>query len=61
MIIKFIKSPTGKYKLAYNIGGVMDCKDTDLATRLIDDGFAELVEDSKPQIVKKKRRGRPKK
>ena len=44
MKIKFIKSPTGKYNLAYNIGGIWDCKDSKLADEIIKAGYAEQVE-----------------
>ena len=44
--IKFIKSPTGKYRMAYNAGhsGLVP---KDLGEKLIKDGFAVLVESQK--------------
>lgn len=44
--IKFIKSPTGKYRMAYNAGhsGLVP---KDLGEKLIKDGFAVLVENAK--------------
>ena len=39
MKIKFIKSPTGKYKLAYSVGSVGDV-DSVIAKKCIEDGYA---------------------
>ena len=42
MKIKFIKSPTGKYKLGYSVGSVGDVEDA-LAKKCIEDGYAVEV------------------
>ncbi len=47
MLIEFLKSPTGTYNLAYNIGGRMDCKDADLVKRMVKDGTCKVLEDPK--------------
>ncbi len=46
--IKFTKSPTGAYHLAYNMGDVVDLP-TELADILIADGFAETCEEPSAQ------------
>ena len=43
MKIEFIKSPTGTYNLAYNVGGVWDCTDVTFAEKLINQGYAKRV------------------
>lgn len=40
--IKFLKSPTGQYHLAYSVGDVVELNN-ELAAILVGDGFAELV------------------
>jgi len=54
--IKFIKSPTGKYRMAYNAGhsGLVP---KDLGEKLIKDGFAVLVESQKVESQNKHRSG----
>lgn len=47
MLIEFLKSPTGTYKLAYNIGGKMDCKDADLVKKMVTDGTCKVLEEPK--------------
>jgi hypothetical protein len=44
--VKFIKSPVGKYKMAYNVGhsGLVR---KELADKLIKEGYAVLVESTK--------------
>ena len=44
--IKFIKSPTGKYKMAYNAGHV-GLAPKDIAAELVREGYAEYVETTK--------------
>lgn len=41
MKLKFIKSPTGEYGLAYFPGDEADIKDSKLADKLVKGGFAE--------------------
>lgn len=45
MIIRFLKSPTGKYKLAYNAGDVVSLDDK-LANIVVADGWGEIVYES---------------
>jgi hypothetical protein len=57
--IRFIKSPTGVYNLAYCVGEVAEMKELQ-AKELIDAGFAELVEEpqapaTKPKTTRKKK------
>lgn len=54
MLIEFLKSPTGTYKLAYNIGGKMDCKDADLVKKMVADGTWKVLEKPKAKKVVKK-------
>jgi hypothetical protein len=42
-MIRFIKSPTGKYKLAYFIGDEVNLKDKKLMDTLVKEGYAEKV------------------
>jgi hypothetical protein len=51
--VRFIQSPTGAYKLGYNIGDVADL-DSSLCVELIEKGFAEPVETRKRTSKKKK-------
>lgn len=44
--VKFLKSPTGKYKMAYNAGHV-GLAPKDLAAELVKEGYAEYVEPTK--------------
>jgi len=44
--VKFIKSPTGKYKMAYNAGHV-GLAPKDIAAELVREGYAEYVEPTK--------------
>jgi len=44
--VKFIKSPTGKYKMAYNAGHV-GLAPKDIAAELVREGYAEYVEYTK--------------
>ena len=44
--VKFIKSPTGKYKMAYNAGHV-GLAPKDIAAELVREGYAEYVETTK--------------
>ena len=44
--VKFIKSPTGKYKMAYNAGHV-GLAPKDIAAELVREGYAEYVENKK--------------
>ncbi len=44
--IKFIKSPTGKYKMAYNAGHV-GLAPKDIAAELVREGYAEYVDNTK--------------
>lgn len=55
MKVKFIKSPTGKFKLAYSVDGVMDCSNRiDLAKKLINEKYAiEIIEPAKRRRSKK--------
>lgn len=50
MKIRFLKSPTGVYKLAYNAGEVIDTKEASLKKPVVDDlvkfKYAEKVPDS---------------
>lgn len=41
--VKFIKSPTGRYKMAYNAGHV-GLAPKDIAAELVREGYAEYVE-----------------
>ena len=44
--VRFLKSPTGKYKMAYNAGHV-GLAPKDLAAELVKEGYAEYVEGTK--------------
>jgi hypothetical protein len=44
--VKFIKSPTGRYKMAYNAGHV-GLAPKDIAAELVREGYAEYVETTK--------------
>ena len=44
--VRFLKSPTGKYKMAYNAGHV-GLAPKDLAAELVKEGYAEYVESTK--------------
>ena len=44
--VKFIKSPTGKYKMAYNAGHV-GLAPKDIAAELVREGYAEYVDNTK--------------
>ena len=44
--VKFLKSPTGKYKMAYNAGHV-GLAHKDLAAELVREGYAGYVESAK--------------
>lgn len=47
--VKFLKSPTGKYKMAYNAGHV-GYAPKDLASELVKEGYAEYVETTKVEM-----------
>lgn len=51
MKIEFIKSPTGRFGLAYSSGETADVNDK-LANALIEDGYAISLEDEKPESKK---------
>lgn len=42
--VKFLKSPTGKYGLAYSAGDETYISDADVADEMVSSGFAEVVE-----------------
>lgn len=44
--VRFISSPTGSHKLAYNIGEIAKLPES-LANKLIEDGVAEIVKRQK--------------
>ena len=44
--VKFLKSPTGKYKMAYNAGHI-GLAPKELATELVREGYAEYVDSTK--------------
>lgn len=44
MKVKFLKSPTGMYRLAYSAGQETDIKDTKLVDKMVKSGHAEVVE-----------------
>jgi hypothetical protein len=44
--VKFIKSPVGKYKMAYNAGHV-GLAPKDIAAELVREGYAEYVDNTK--------------
>ena len=44
--VKFLKSPTGKYKMAYNAGHI-GLAPKDIAAELVREGYAEYVETTK--------------
>ena len=50
MKIEFIKSPTGAYNLAYNVGGVWDCTDAAFAEKLIKDGYAKKLQEETKEV-----------
>lgn len=53
MTVQFIKDPTGKYSLCYDVGEVVSLPDSQ-AMDLIADGYAILIPD-KPQNASSKR------
>jgi len=52
MKIKFIKSPTGKYKLGYSVGSIGEV-DNVIAKKCIDDGYAIEVKAPIRKFTKK--------
>lgn len=44
--VKFLKSPTGKYKMAYNAGHI-GLAPKELAAELVREGYAEYVDSTK--------------
>jgi len=44
--VKFLKSPTGRYKMAYNAGHV-GLAPKDIAAELVREGYAEYVDNTK--------------
>tara|TARA_S200002703_G_C3788476_1_gene243272 strand:+ start:1362 stop:1589 length:228 start_codon:yes stop_codon:yes gene_type:complete len=44
--VKFLKSPTGKYKMAYNAGHI-GLAPKEIASELVKEGYAVLVEQTK--------------
>ena len=52
MKIKFIKSPTGKYKLGYSVGSVGEVENA-IAKKCIDDGYAVEVKAPIKKFTKK--------
>ena len=55
MTIRFIKDPTGKYSLCYNIGEEIDLPDLQ-ARELIEDGYAIPLELPKPENAMSKKK-----
>lgn len=53
MKIKFLKSPTGKFKLAYNAGDVAEV-DNKLAAQCVEAGYAEEVKQASKKFNKKR-------
>jgi hypothetical protein len=49
--VKFLKSPTGAYKLAYNVGDIAQVEKAQ-ADLLIKEGFAEAVKTPKAKAKK---------
>lgn len=52
MKVKFIKSPTGKYRLGYSIGDELDVKDDALAKEMVSSGWAVEVKAKKKGFKK---------
>ena len=52
MKIKFIKSPTGRYKLGYSVGSVGEV-DNVIAKKCIEDGYAVEVKAPIKKFAKK--------
>ena len=50
--IRFIKSPTGRFKLAYSAGNEVDLKDKDKEDILIKEGYAVYVKPVKKATKK---------
>lgn len=60
MLVRFKKSPTGKYMLAYSAGQEADIADGELVKKMIEDGTAEAV-NANPVAAKETTEAKPEK